>query len=101
MYRFKFRHPRGRPPSWLAEERRFNADANRLAAAIAADWIGKRARGRPSARTIKLHDEAADHAIELLAAWSPDLKPNKNAVVELLRRGRTTWPKGANTAFEF
>jgi hypothetical protein len=108
--RFKFRRPRGRPRTALDEGARFNRDPNRIAAAIAADWMQennadmKRSRGRPSKAVSpdrSLHDEAADHAIAWLAEVSPELKPNKDVVLELLRRGRTAWPKGAGTAFEF
>src|SRR5258707_12666707 len=91
--RFKFRRPRGRPPS----SSRVNGD--RVAAAIAADWIeeesggAKRRRGRPrwwERRT--LHEEAAAHAIAWLAACCPELEPDKDKVLELLRRRRTAWP---------
>jgi len=91
--RFKFRHPRGRPVSSS------RIDADRLAAAIAADWIeeesggAKRRRGRPrwwQRRT--LNEEATAHAIAWLAECSPELRPDKSKVMELLRRGRTAWP---------
>src|SRR5258708_7547430 len=50
-------------------------------------------RGRPGwweRRT--LHEEAAAHAIAWLAACCPELEPDKDKVLELLRRRRTAWP---------
>jgi Asp-tRNA(Asn)/Glu-tRNA(Gln) amidotransferase B subunit len=101
---------RGRPKSLKNAEALFLNDPNRVAAAIAADWIAERAArwnklpwaknnrrkpphkiSREDGTTTTLHDAAADYGIAQLKQWHLQAA-SKDAVKRLLRTGRTDWP---------
>jgi hypothetical protein len=82
----------------MVAEARFNSDPNRIAAAVARDWIDERSEKygerRHKAGRATMLDAAADYAVKLLIARSPgsEHKLDIKKVVALLRAGRATWP---------
>jgi hypothetical protein len=93
---------RGESRGELVAELRFNADPNRIAAAIAMDWIQERYEAtRERRRKVKhrgaktaMHDAAAQYAVAAVLARSPESvrKLRIDKVKALLRAGRSAWP---------
>jgi hypothetical protein len=93
---------KGKPRGARAAEARFAADPNRVAAAIASDWIAERYEKYKERRRklvhggtkTTMHDAAARYAVALLTSWSPESKRKLRVgkVKALLRAGRAAWP---------
>jgi hypothetical protein len=93
---------KGKPRGERVAEARFNADPNRIAAAIAMDWIQERYEARRERRRkvvrrgakTTMHDAAAQYAVAVVLARSPESvrKLRIDKVKALLRAGRSAWP---------